>query len=81
MPRPCTRVDHVQSANKEETMLHIFAIGAIAALGMTVAASSAPAVAVEQKDIVDTAVAAGSFKTLAKAPAAVLRNWRRFMAH
>jgi uncharacterized surface protein with fasciclin (FAS1) repeats len=51
-------------------MLHIFAIGAIAALGMTVAASSAPAVAVEQKDIVDTAVAAGSFKTLAKALAA-----------
>ncbi len=51
-------------------MLHIFAIGTIAALGMTLAASPAPAVAVEQKDIVDTAVAAGSFKTLAKALAA-----------
>ncbi len=51
-------------------MLNILAIGAIAALGMTVAASSAPAVAAEPKDIVDTAVAAGSFKTLAKALAA-----------
>jgi uncharacterized surface protein with fasciclin (FAS1) repeats len=51
-------------------MLHMLAIGTIAALGMTFAASSAPAVAVEQKDIVDTAVAAGSFKTLAKALAA-----------
>ncbi len=50
-------------------MLHILAIGTIAALGMTVAASSAP-VAVGQQDIVDTAVAAGSFKTLAKALAA-----------
>ncbi len=51
-------------------MLHIFAIGTIAALGMTFAASSAPAAAVAEKDIVDTAVAAGSFKTLAKALAA-----------
>ena len=51
-------------------MLNILAIGTIAALGMTFSASTAPAVAAEQKDIVDTAVAAGSFKTLAKALAA-----------
>jgi uncharacterized surface protein with fasciclin (FAS1) repeats len=48
-------------------MLNILAIGTIAALGMTMAAPGAPPAAVEQKDIVDTAVAAGSFKTLAKA--------------
>jgi uncharacterized surface protein with fasciclin (FAS1) repeats len=42
----------------------------MAALGMTFAASNAPAVRADTKDIVDTAVAAGSFKTLAKALAA-----------
>jgi uncharacterized surface protein with fasciclin (FAS1) repeats len=47
-------------------MLKNFAIGTIAAL-MTVAASNTPAAAGQSKDIVDTAVAAGSFKTLAKA--------------
>jgi uncharacterized surface protein with fasciclin (FAS1) repeats len=51
-------------------MLNILAIGTIAALGMTFAASTAPAVAAEPKDIVDTAIAAGSFKTLTKALAA-----------
>ena len=51
-------------------MLNILAIGTIAALGMTFAPSTAPAVAAEPKDIVDTAVAAGSFKALAKALAA-----------
>jgi len=51
-------------------MLNILAIGTMAALGMTFAASNAPAVGADTKDIVDTAVAAGSFKTLAKALAA-----------
>ena len=51
-------------------MFHILAVGTIAALGMTFAASTVPAVAAAPKDIVDTAVAAGSFKTLAKALAA-----------
>ena len=45
-------------------MLKSFAIGALAALA--IAASPATAAA-QAKDIVDTAVAAGSFKTLAKA--------------
>ena len=48
-------------------MLKLLVVGTIAALGMTCAA---PAVAAERKDIVETAVAAGSFKTLAKALAA-----------
>jgi uncharacterized surface protein with fasciclin (FAS1) repeats len=47
----------------------VFAIGIMAALATTVAASK-PAAQMESKDIVDTAVAAGSFKTLAKALAA-----------
>lgn len=50
-------------------MLNILVFGTVAALGITLA-STAPAVNVAQKDIVDTAVAAGSFKTLAKALAA-----------
>lgn len=50
-------------------MSNILVVGTIAALGITLA-STAPAVNVAQKDIVDTAVAAGSFKTLAKALAA-----------
>ena len=43
------------------------AIGTAAALVMTLAASSTTPVKAQTKDIVDTAVAAGSFKTLAKA--------------
>ena len=43
------------------------AIGTAAALVMTWAASSTTPVTAQTKDIVDTAVAAGSFQTLAKA--------------
>ena len=43
------------------------AIGTAAALVMTLAASSTTPVKAQTKDIVDTAVAAGSFQTLAKA--------------
>ena len=50
-------------------MLKLFAIGTIAAAAMTLGASTR-AVAADTKDIVDTAVAAGSFKTLATALAA-----------
>jgi uncharacterized surface protein with fasciclin (FAS1) repeats len=50
-------------------MRNILAIGTVAAMAMTVAASN-PAVAAGTKDIVDTAVAAGPFKTFAKALAA-----------
>jgi uncharacterized surface protein with fasciclin (FAS1) repeats len=50
-------------------MLKTLAIGTFAAVVMTLSASH-PAVAAENKDIVDTAVAAGSFKTLARALAA-----------
>ena len=48
-------------------MLNIFAIGTLVTVMMTAAASKAPAAPAETKDIVDTAVAAGSFTTLAKA--------------
>ena len=47
-------------------MLKKFEIGTIAAL-IAVVTLNTPAVAGQSKDIVDTAVAAGSFKTLAKA--------------
>jgi uncharacterized surface protein with fasciclin (FAS1) repeats len=47
-------------------MLKTLAIGTMAALAMTLGASR-PAAAADTRDIVDTAVAAGSFKTLAKA--------------
>lgn len=47
-------------------MLKRLAIGTLAALAMTFAASNHVGAA-DTKDIVDTAVAAGSFKTLAKA--------------
>jgi uncharacterized surface protein with fasciclin (FAS1) repeats len=48
-------------------MLKSLALGTLAAVAMTVApVTAAPAVA-QTKDIVDTAVAAGSFKTLAAA--------------
>jgi uncharacterized surface protein with fasciclin (FAS1) repeats len=49
-------------------MLKGLALGVISSLAITVSAATAPAAA--DKDIVDTAVAAGSFKTLAKALAA-----------
>jgi len=48
-------------------MLKTFAIGTVTALTLTFAPSLAAA---QTRDIVDTAVAAGSFKTLAKALAA-----------
>jgi uncharacterized surface protein with fasciclin (FAS1) repeats len=48
-------------------MLKTCAIGTAAALVMTCAASSTSTVKAQTKDIVDTAVAAGSFQTLAKA--------------
>lgn len=44
-----------------------FAFAAVAAAVMTVAASGTTAVRAETRDVVDTAIAAGSFKTLAKA--------------
>ena len=48
-------------------MLNIFAIGTLVTVMMTVAASKAIDTPAETRDIVDTAVAAGSFNTLAKA--------------
>lgn len=51
-------------------MLKTFAIGTMAAVMMTVAAAGSRAASADPKDIVDTAVAAGSFTTLAKALAA-----------
>jgi uncharacterized surface protein with fasciclin (FAS1) repeats len=47
-------------------MLKTFAVGTVAAVLMTGVLSTSP-VAAQGRDIVDTAVAAGSFKTLAKA--------------
>jgi len=47
-------------------MLKTFAVGTLAAVVMTVAVSGA-VVRAETRDVVETAVAAGSFKTLAKA--------------
>ena len=44
-----------------------FAFATVAAIVLTVAASATIAVRAETRDVVDTAVAAGSFKTLAKA--------------
>jgi uncharacterized surface protein with fasciclin (FAS1) repeats len=49
-------------------MLKGLALGVISSLAITVSAATVPAAA--DKDIVDTAIAAGSFKTLAKALAA-----------
>ena len=51
-------------------MLNIFAIGTLVTVMMTVAASRTTATPAETKDLVETAVAAGSFNTLAKALAA-----------
>ena len=48
-------------------MLKTFTIGIVAAVVMTCAMSSSTTVTAQGKDLVDTAVAAGSFKTLAKA--------------
>lgn len=48
-------------------MLKTFAIGSLAALAMMGAAPTTGIVHAQAKDIVDTAVAAGSFQTLAKA--------------
>ena len=48
-------------------MLNTFAIGALVTVMMTVAASKASAATAETKDIVDTAVDAGSVNTRAKA--------------
>ena len=48
-------------------MLNIFAIGTLVTVMMTVAASKTSATPAETKDLVETAVAAGSFNTLAKA--------------
>jgi uncharacterized surface protein with fasciclin (FAS1) repeats len=47
-----------------------FSIGTVAALTLGLASSPATTVRADTKDIVDTAVGAGSFKTLAKALAA-----------
>ena len=44
-----------------------FAFATVAAAVLTVAASGTTAVRAETRDVVDTAIAAGSFKTLAKA--------------
>jgi uncharacterized surface protein with fasciclin (FAS1) repeats len=51
-------------------MLKTLAIGTMAAVMMTVAVATPRAASADAKDIVDTAVAAGSFTTLAKALAA-----------
>jgi len=48
-------------------MLKTFAIGTIVTVMMTVVAANANAAAAETKDVVDTAIGAGSFTTLAKA--------------
>src|SRR6478672_3221826 len=48
-------------------MLNMLAIGTMAALGVVVTASKTTAVDAPTKDIVETAVTAGSFTTLAKA--------------
>jgi uncharacterized surface protein with fasciclin (FAS1) repeats len=51
-------------------MLKALAIGTLAVFATTFVTATRSAVRAETKDIVDTAVAAGSFKTLAKALAA-----------
>ena len=48
-------------------MLKSLALGTLAAVALTVAPMTAAPAAAQTKDIVDTAVAAGSFKTLAAA--------------
>jgi uncharacterized surface protein with fasciclin (FAS1) repeats len=51
-------------------MFKTFALGTLTTIVMTFAASGITTVRAQSSDIVDTAVAAGSFKTLAKALAA-----------
>jgi uncharacterized surface protein with fasciclin (FAS1) repeats len=51
-------------------MLKMFAVGTLVTVMMTASAPLAPTARAAASDIVDTAVAAGSFKTLAKALAA-----------
>ena len=67
-----TRVGNHPGARlgEEKPMLKTFAVGTLVALTMTVAASNASAAGPATRDIVDTAVAAGSFTTLATALAA-----------
>jgi uncharacterized surface protein with fasciclin (FAS1) repeats len=48
-------------------MLNIFAMGTLVAVMLSAVAPNPPAAPAETKDVVDTAVAAGSFNTLAKA--------------
>ena len=48
-------------------MLNSFAIGTLVTVMMTIGASKATAAPADTKDVVDTAIAAGSFNTLAKA--------------
>ena len=48
-------------------MMRTFALGTLTALVLSIGASTTTLVKAQSKDIVDTAVAAGSFKTLAKA--------------
>jgi len=48
-------------------MMRTFAIGTLTALVLAIGASTTTIVDAQNKDIVDTAVAAGSFKTLAQA--------------
>jgi len=48
-------------------MLNIVAVGTLVTMMMTVVASKATVAPAQSKDIVDTAIAAGSFKTLARA--------------
>ena len=48
-------------------LMKTFAFATVAAVVLTVAASGTTAVRAETRDVVDTAIAAGSFKTLAKA--------------
>ena len=48
-------------------MLNMLALGTVATLGMALASSNTTAADAPTKDVVETAVAAGSFTTLAKA--------------
>src|SRR5512145_2653042 len=70
VPSQCTHGNHQSSTTSRsiQTMLKkTFAFAAVAAVVLTVAASGTTAVRAETRDVVDTAIAAGSFKTLAKA--------------
>ena len=58
------RVARLNERTKEREMLKALAVGTLAAVAVVAAAANAAA---QPKDIVQTAVAAGSFTTLAKA--------------